>query len=26
VLVGDELAEAERIIKHAISTKPQFPA
>ncbi len=26
VLVGDELAETERIIKHAISTKPQFPA
>jgi 4-hydroxy-tetrahydrodipicolinate synthase len=26
VLVGDELAEAERIVKHAISTKPHFPA
>jgi dihydrodipicolinate synthase/N-acetylneuraminate lyase len=26
VLVGDELAEAERIIKHGISTMPKFPA
>jgi 4-hydroxy-tetrahydrodipicolinate synthase len=26
VLVGDELAEAERIIQHAILTKPHFPA
>jgi 4-hydroxy-tetrahydrodipicolinate synthase len=26
VLVGDELAETERIIKHAIKTKPHFPA
>ena len=25
-LVGDELAEAERIIQHAIATKPAFPA
>jgi 4-hydroxy-tetrahydrodipicolinate synthase len=25
-LAGDELAEAEKIIRHAIATKPEFPA